>query len=315
VIDRNFVENIPLNGRSFQDLLTLSPGVSQVANSGGVGYGVGYSGDIVVNGQRTESNYYIVDGVSANTGTMPNPFGAGAGVSGSVPGLTALGTTQSLVSIDALQEFRSTTSTYSAEYGRSPGGQFSFSTRSGTNSLHGSLYNFFRNDALDANNWFNDYYAYPKGKERQNDFGGTLGGPIVIPGLYKGEDKTFFFVSYEGLRLMSPQAATPIEVPDDSLRQEAPITIQPLLNAFPVANGGSDGMNDGFAYYIESMSYPSSLDNTSIRLDHRFRGKLSIFGRYADSPSDSTTYNLAVKQTANMPTRTATLGATYAISR
>ncbi len=314
VIDRNFVENMPLNGRSFQDLLTLSPGVSQVANSGGVGYGVGYSGDIVVNGQRTEANYYTVDGVSANTGTMPNPFGAGAGVSGSVPGLTALGTTQSLVSIDALQEFRSTTSTYSAEYGRSPGGQFSFNTRSGTNTLHGSLYDFIRNDALDANNWFNDYYAYAKGKERQNDFGGTVGGPIVIPGLYIGKDKTFFFASYEGLRLTSPQAATPVEVPDDSLRLQAPITIRPLLDAFPVANGGNDGMNDGFAYYIETISYPSSLDNTSIRLDHRFGDKLSIFGRYADSPSESTTYNLAVKQTANMPIRTVTLGATYAIT-
>lgn len=314
VIDRNFVEIMPLNGRSFQDLLTLSPGVSQVANSAGVGYGVGYSSDIVVNGQRTEANYYTVDGVSANTGAMPNPFGEGAGVSGSVPGLTALGTTQSLTSIDSLQEFRSTTSTYSAEYGRTPGGQFSFSTRSGTDALHGSLYDFFRNDALDANNWFNDFYSYPKGKERQNDFGATLGGPILVPGLYNGKGRSFFFFSYEGLRLTSPQAATPVEVPDDTLRQQAPSAIQPLLNAFPVANGGSDGNNDGFAYYIESVSYPSSLDNTSIRLDHRIGEKLSIFGRYADSPSDSTVYSLALKQASSFSNRNLTLGATYSVT-
>ena len=314
LIDRNFVENMPLNGRSFQDLLTLSPGVSQVPSSAGIGYGVGYSGDIVVNGQRTESNNFTVDGVSANTGVMPNPFGAGAGVSGNVPGLTALGTTQSLTSIDALQEFRSTTSSYSAEYGRSPGGQFSFGTRSGTDALHGSVYDFLRNDALDANNWFNDYYGYPKGRERQNDFGGTLGGPIWVPGLYDRKNRSFFFFSYEELRLTSPQAATPVEVPDQTLRQQAPSALQPLLNAFPVANGGPDGNNDGFAYYIESVSYPSSLNNTSVRLDHRFGDKLSVFGRYANSPSDTTAYTLAIKQTTKMPVQTVTLGTTYAIT-
>jgi hypothetical protein len=314
VIDRDFVENMPLNGRSFQDLLTLSPGVSQVANSAGSGYGVGYSGDIVVNGQRTESNYYTVDGVSANTGTMPNPFGEGAGVSGNVPGLTALGTTQSLTSIDSLQEFRTTTSSYSAEYGRSPGGQFSFSTRSGTNALHGSLYDFFRNDALDANNWFNDYYSYSKGKERQDDFGGTVGGRVVLPGHYDGEDKSFFFFSYEGLRLSSPQAATPVEVPDNALRQQSPAELQPLLDAFPVANHGNDANDDGFAYYVEAVSFPSRLNNTSFRFDQRIGNKLSLFGRYADSPSDTTTYNLAIAQSTSMPTETLTLGSTYAFS-
>lgn len=314
VIDRDFVENMPLNGRSFQDLLTLSPGVYQVANSAGSGNGVGYSGDIVVNGQRTESNYYTVDGVSANTGMMPNPFGEGAGVSGSVPGLTALGTTQSLTSVDSLQEFRSTTSTYSAEYGRSPGGQFSFSTRSGTNVFHGGIYDFFRNDVLDANNWFNDFYQRPKGKERQNDFGGTVGGPVVFPGFYNGVRKTFFFFSYEGLRLTSPQAATPVKVPGTVLRQQAPTALQPLLNAFPVANGGNDASNDGFAYYIEATSFPSQLNNTSVRFDHTFGEKLSLFGRYADSPSNATTYTLAIARHSSMPTQTLTLGSTYAIS-
>ena len=310
VIDRDFVENMPLNGRSFQDLITLAPGVSQTPSSYGT-YGTGYSGDIVVNGQRTEANYFTVDGVSANGGSMPGQFGGGAGVSGGVPALTALGTTQSLVSIDDLQEFRATTSTYSAEYGRTPGGQFSFSTRSGTNLLHGSAFDYFRNDALDAANWFNDYYGYPKGKERQNDFGGTIGGPLLLPGIYNGRNKTFFFFSYEGLRLDSPQAATTVEVPDSTLRQGAPSTLQPLLNAFPIANGGEDGLNDGFAYYVESVSYPSVLNNTSIRLDHKFGDRFSIFGRYADSPSSNTSYTAAVEKSTNSSSHVTTLGATY----
>jgi hypothetical protein len=177
IIDRQFVENMPLNGRTFQSLLTLAPGVVAVPSAG-----VGVSGEITVNGQRTEGNYFTVDGVSANTGVGPVGTG-GAGFSGGTPGETVLGTTQNMVSIDALQEFRASTSTYSAEYGRTPGGQFSFSTRSGTNDLHGSLFDYFRNDVLDANNWFNNAAnpQVPRQSERQNDFGGTFGGPIVIP--------------------------------------------------------------------------------------------------------------------------------------
>ena len=120
-----------------------------------------------------------------------------------------------MVSLDDLQEFRASTSTYSAEYGRTPGGQFAFTTRSGTNNCHGTLFDYFRNDALDAGNWFNHYYNpaidalitpndFPKAAERQNDFGGTLGGPVIIPHLYNGKDKTFFFFSYEGMRLIQP---------------------------------------------------------------------------------------------------------------
>ena len=132
VVDRKFVESMPLNGRSFQDLISMTPGVvTQSSQSGG---SVGSQGDFSVNGQRTESNYYTVDGVSGNTNPGSGTGGNGPGTSGSLGGSTALGTTQSLLSIDALQEFRVQGSTYSAEYGRSPGGQFSLLTRSGTAS-------------------------------------------------------------------------------------------------------------------------------------------------------------------------------------
>lgn len=315
IIDRNFVDNMPLNGRSFQSLMTLAPGVAQVPNpTAASGSIVGQGGEIVVNGQRTESNYFMVDGVSANTGTSPNGFGTGAGMGGGVAGETALGSTQSLVSIDDLQEFRATTSTYSAEFGRTPGGQFSFSTRAGTKTWHGTAFDYFRNDALDASNWFNDDLAQPKGKERQNDFGGTFGGPIQLPHNDDGRNGTFFFLSYEGLRLDSPQPATPIPVPDSSLRQQAPSVLQPLLNAFPVANDGEDGLNDGLAYYIETVSYPASLNNTSVRVDHSFGDKFKIFGRFADTPSNTTTYSSAVKNVESLNNKTVTLGLTSLLS-
>jgi hypothetical protein len=156
VIDQKFVENIPLNGRSFQSLISMTPGVStQSPQSGSVS---GYNGDFTVNGQRTESNYYMVDGVSANSGAGTGTGGPQAASSGSIASSTALGTSQSLISVDALQEFRVQSSSYSAEFGRSPGGQFSLETRSGTNQLHGSAYDYLRNDAFDANDWFNNDY-------------------------------------------------------------------------------------------------------------------------------------------------------------
>jgi hypothetical protein len=278
LIGRNFVENLPLNGRSFQSLITLSPGVTVVPSAG-----VGSSGEISVNGQRTEANYYTIDGISANTGASVSSAGyPGGGFSGATPQESALGTTQSIVSIDALEEFRESTSSYSAEYGRTPGGQFSFSTRSGTNSYHGTAFDYLRNDALDARNYF-DTVKLP---ERQNDFGGTLGGAIRIPHLYDGRDKMFFFFSYEGLRLQQPQASQLYEVPSLNLRQTlAPDVLKPFLNAFPLPNGPDQG--DGLAYYTSGYSAPSRLDTTSIRIDHSLGDRLKIFGRYSDVPSQS----------------------------
>jgi len=305
IVDHQFVEGMPLNGRSFQDLLTLVPGVAVVFGS-----------EITVNGQRTEANYFTVDGASANVGNLPAYFGypqqgLAAGVN---PAQTALGTTQSIVSVDALQEFRATTSTYSAEYGRTPGGQFSFTTRSGTNAWHGSAYDYLRNEAFDANNWFLDEEGQPKQKERQNDFGGTLGGPIVIPGLYNGKDKTFFFFSYEGLRLWTPQGLLTNNVPDATLRKAAPAPLQPILNAFPVANAGEDGLNDGLGFYRGAISVPASIDSISVRVDHNFGSKFKVFGRYADTPSVSSYTYGSIANGSITNNRLSTIGATVTIT-
>ena len=315
VVDRTFVENMPLNGRSFQSLILLAPGVTAVP-----GAFVGGAGEFSVNGQRTQTNYFTVDGVAANTGVAPT--GGIVYGNGLTPAETALGTTHSLVSVDALQEFRITTSTYSAEYGRTPGAQISLETRSGMNAWHGSLFDYFRNDALDANNWFNNAAGFKKTAERQNDFGGTVGGPIEIPGLYHGRDKTFFFFSYEGLRLTVPQPAFTITVPDTYLRQNAPAAVQPLLDAFPIQNHPEVANNcpsgSCTALFTGTYSSPSSLDAYSIRVDHSFGGKLKVFGRYGNTPSHSLTREITRNPTTldNVTSNvtTGTLGATSVFS-
>jgi hypothetical protein len=285
VVDQTYVKNMPLNGRSFQDLILLTPGI--VTQSPQSGSTLGQQGEFSVNGQRTESNYYTVDGVSANVGAAPGQaMYSYAGSSGSLPVATALGTTQALVSVDDLQEFRVQTSTYSAEFGRSPGGQLAFETKSGTNQWHGSAYDYLRNGRFDAQDWFNDYFGRPESDLRQNDFGGTLGGPVDVPDLYQGKDKTFFFLSYEGLRLTAPQAATVSFVPDATLRANAPSPLSQVLNAYPIqsANGIDDTAN-GIAQFIGSWSNPSSLDSTSVRLDHVVNDRLRLFFRFSDTGS------------------------------
>ncbi len=309
VIDQTYIKNMPLNGRSFQDLILLTPGV--VSSSPQNGTSVGNNGEFSVNGQRTESNYYIVDGVSANTG-IASAISQGvqsAGATGSVAAATALGTTQALVSVDDLQEFRVQSSTYSAEYGRNSGGQIAFETKSGTNLWHGTAYDYLRNDAFDASNWFNNFFGTPQQALRQNDFGGTLGGPVRIPHLYDGKDKTFFFVSYEGLRLTQPEQASVTGVPDDCMRgiagptscanlnpvlesvlgiTRAPAgpTLLPVVNAFPLANRGELDPVDGLAAYVAGFSSPSSINSTSIRFDQVVNDKMTGFFRFSDTNSN-----------------------------
>jgi Carboxypeptidase regulatory-like domain/TonB dependent receptor len=269
VVDRTFVQNLPLNGRSFQTLIMLTPGVVVTATA------FDDQGQFSVNGQRADANYFTVDGVSANfgvTGYFPLLQSAG----GALPALTASGGTNSLVSVDAMQEFRIQTSSFAPEFGRTPGGQISIVTRSGTNGFHGTAFDYFRNSVLDANDWFANYHHLPKPEERQNDFGGVFGGPII-------KNKTFFFFSYEGLRLRQPSTRETV-VPDNPSRQQAPTSMQPYLNAYPVANGAELGA--GLAQFNASYSNPSSLDAYSVRVDRIINSKLSLFGRYDYSPSD-----------------------------
>ena len=297
VVDRQFAENLPMNGRSFQTLIQLTPGVVAIPSSANDG------GQFSVNGQRGESNYWTVDGVSANIGVSSDTHAAN-GFGGALGSFSVLGGTNSLVSVDALEEFRIQTSTYAPEFGRTPGGQISIVTRSGANQFHGTAFDYLRNDVLDANDWFADSKSLPKPKERQNDFGGTLSGRIR-------KDRTFFFFSYEGLRLRLPQT-TLTTVPDASARQNAVAAVQPFLDAFPLPNGPDD-LASGVAQLNATYSNPATLDAYSLRIDHRLNGKLNLFGRYNYSPSEldqrGSGSTLSSVRSSRITTQTATLGA------
>jgi Carboxypeptidase regulatory-like domain/TonB dependent receptor len=315
IVDRNFAENLPLNGRSFQTLIELTPGVVLTTSST-------YSdGQFSVNGQRADSNYWMVDGVSANIGVSS---GGSDTLSGSLSGVSAQGGTNSLVSVDAMQEFRIQTSTFAPEFGRTPGGQISIVTRSGTNQFHGTAFDYLRNDALDANAWFNGVNIFnatplPKPEERQNDFGGTFSGPIL-------KNRTFFFFSYEGLRLRLPQTGLST-VPDINARKSpnAIPAMQTFLNAYPLPNGpevlDQNGNPTGTAAFNASYSNRSTLDATSLRVDHKLNDKLIVFGRYNYAPSGlvqrpgiNAGTALSVVSRIGVPTQTITFGATWSVS-
>jgi len=315
-VNRKFVENLPLNGRSFQSLINLAPGVVLTKAT------AAEQGQFSVNGQRASSNYFTVDGVSANVAVVASlvPGQSGAG---SLPGLSASGGTNNLVSLDALEEFRIQTSSFAPEFGRTPGAQVSMVTRSGTNNYHGSVFDYFRNDVLDAADWFvNANPALSKPPLRQNDFGGVLGGPILLPhfgeggpGFFTSKDRAFFFFSYEGLRLRQPLVGT-TDVPSLAARQIATPSIQPFLNLYPRPNGAQ--RTNGLALFTASFSNPTSLDATSIRIDAIGSSKLTLFGRYNNSPSETIARgSAALALTLNslshyhVATQTLTLGATY----
>lgn len=167
------IKNLPLNGRNVLNLALLQPGVTEAnPNSRGQGFSI--------SGGRTDAVTYLLDG-GLNTNLMNNDI-----VLNPNP--------------DSVDEFRILTSNYSAEYGRNAGGVISVVTKSGTNQLHGSLFDFIRNDAFNANSFFNNRTGLPRDDLKRNQFGGTFGGPIVIPHVINGRDKAFFFISYQGQR-------------------------------------------------------------------------------------------------------------------
>ena len=317
-VDQQFVGNLPLNGRSFQNLITLSPGAVLTKTT------VTEQGQFSVNGQRTNANYVTVDGVSANIGIIP-AGNIGQSSTGSLPGFSVTGGTNNLVSVDAVQEFRILTSTFAPEFGRTPGAQISIASRSGTNSFSGTLFEYLRNDVLDATDWFvNANPILRKAALRQNNFGGVLGGPLLLPSFgegtrplwYDGKNRTFFFFSYEALRLRQPLFAV-TDVPSRAARQMVPAAIKPLLNGYPLPTG-PDRVN-GLADFVSSYSDPARLDATSLRVDHVVGSKLSFFGRFNYAPSEAAQRGVNLSPLNNITitrikTLTLTSGATYIAS-
>jgi Carboxypeptidase regulatory-like domain/TonB dependent receptor/TonB-dependent Receptor Plug Domain len=329
VIERETVENMPLNGRSFQSLLELTPGVNAFNPSASSG-SLSDQGQFAVNGQRSSTNYFTVDGVSANTGTSQSNTLGQAGT-GSLPGTTALGGFNDLVSVDALQEFRVTTSTFAPEYGRTPGAQVALSSRSGTNSYHGDVFDYLRNTALDANDWFLNRAGKPRGTERQNDFGGVFGGPII-------RDKLFFFLSYEGLRLANPTPGT-VLTPTKDARHLAQIAqnssgaagyMYQFLNAYPLPDHDSStgdgstcipsqgGPDPCLGQFTNPFPNHSQVDSGSARIDYALNSKMALFGRYVHAPSSTVAsggsgFNISSSNTA-VGSDSATVGFVETIS-
>jgi Ca-activated chloride channel homolog len=265
--------NLPLNGRGFENLLTLVPGTAygradQFANYSQAG--------VATNGQRPGANMFMVDGVSANFGISPGGQNPGPSAAGSTLAQTASGGANGVAAIDATQEMTVQTSYTEPEYGRVPGAQVNLVTRAGTNDFHGTLFHFFGNDATDANDWFANNRGLKQPPRRLNNFGGTLGGPIE-------RDKLFFFGSYEGLRLREPMTGI-TDVPSLFSRAAAVPEIQPFLNAFPRPTG--EARADGLAEFAATFANHARHDLGSFRLD--WIGKMaSLSGKYSFADSDA----------------------------
>jgi hypothetical protein len=270
LISRERFESLPLSGRGLLALIELAPGAIATPATRGE------AGQFTVNGQRPNAHYFMVDGASANTGVSAGGLPAHV-TGGSLPGMTALGTLHGVISLEALDEFRIQTSTATPEFGRLPGAQVLLSSRSGSNEFHGSLFHYFRNHQLDASSWFANRTGDPDSPLVLNDFGVTLGGPVR-------RNRTFFFLSWEELRLREPFAwRSP--VPSAEARSEAPEWVRPALELFPDPNGRSLGTH--LAEWSGVNNRRARLDTVSLRLDHALTARLTAFARMTAAPSSN----------------------------
>lgn len=288
VIDRQKVAELPLNGRSFIQLALLIPGVNPVtpgslsarSSGGSLGQAVGMN----VNGVRDNQNRYYYDGVEAmSLGSYSFTFS---------------------LSIDAIQEFKVETNVYSAATGAAPGGHVNVTTKSGSNIFHGQLWEYNRNDKLTALEPFQRYSPNAKPPRlNRNQFGGNLGGPVRIPGIYNGRDRTFFFFNAEFGRLITGTSGARVMVPpvpyrsgdfsSATVRIFDPTTGQPFpgniipqsrinkitggyLKYVPLPNWNEPGVN----YISPPASAPTEQNQYVVRVDHRFSERNSLYGTY-----------------------------------
>ena len=292
VVGTDQIERLPLNGGALLSLLELTPGLIVTPATRGE------AGQFTVDGQRPNTHYFTVDGVSVNSGVSGGGSAAEA-TGGALPAMTAFGSLDSLVSVGALQEMRVQTSTTAAAFGRLPGAQISLTSRSGSNELHGSLTDSFRNDALDANNWFANQHGDGRAPFRFQDFSAALGGPIW-------RNRTFFFASYEGMRMQQPFVWN-VPVPSLASRDGSLPWAEPLLNMFPAPNGPELGK--GLAEWTGGISRPARFDAGALRLDHAFTSRLTGFARYSETPS-STQYGSDPINSLGISSRSITGGLT-----
>jgi len=297
LVNQETIRDLPLNGRSFTDLIPLQVGTALARNNTSSARGGGAK--ISISGARPLTNSFLLDGTDIND------------LRNAVPG----GATGLSLGVDTIREFRVLTNSYSAEYGRSSGGVLTAVTRSGSNELHGTLFEFLRNSNLDAAKWEDNKFGRQKPPFKRNQFGFTAGGPIQ-------KNKTFFFGGYEGLRdrlggtttSYVPNAlahqgilpaggavGAPLTCPYQTV-SISPLTcliapgVKPWLDLYPLPNGRDLG--NGTGEYTFVTSQPTNEDYFSTRLDHTFNSRQSIFGRYTFDDS-SITFPQALPSTRN----------------
>jgi len=275
-VPEQHVENLPLNTRNLTTLVTFVPGANEGASVDGLNSGQRpddrrQTSSFSVNGQDVELNNEQIDGTDNNE--------------------RIIGTIGVKPSIDAIQEVNVETNDYTAESGRTPGGLVSVITKSGTNALHGSLYEFFQNNAFDARNPFDPSPKFPQAEFRQNDFGGSVGGPII-------KDRTFFFFGYEGFRqiagVQNPITSTVPTAAEQALGPAGIIAADPATNGlavdpiaanlfklYPLPNTGAPGQTtDNFVFDPNKTQNSTTFDG---RIDHRFSNRDFFYGRFTSN--------------------------------
>ncbi len=266
------VRELPLNGRDWTSLAALQPGVAIIRTEAAVGAGLantrgnrGLGQMMSIGGNRPEQNNYRLDGVSLNDYAGSGPA--------SVLGVS--------LGVDAIQEFSVVTSNAPADYGKTSGGVINAVTRSGTDQFHGSGYEFFRNSALDARNFFDPAVIPPF---KRNQFGGSVGGPIH-------SDRTFFFLDYEGVQ-QGLGVSTVDTVPSANAHNGILVAgtvkvdpkVAPYLALFPLPNSGTKGDAGTFAFSAENITHENFF---TTRLDHRFSDKDLVHGTYLIDRGDT----------------------------
>lgn len=257
LVGEQAVKDLPLNGRSYDLLLPLNPGIVNFTSQKTGGTGISNSStanNFAVSGNRPQQNLFLLNGVEY-TGAAENNMQPG-------------GPSGMLLGVDAVREFNVQRDSYSAEFGKRPGGQVIIVTQSGSNQWHGSVFEFLRNNALDAPNYFDQGSAPPF---QRNQFGVSFGGPIQ-------NDKTFLFANYEGFRQNLHQTSAAF-VPDAASRAAAVPSVQPLLNLWPTAPTGAPDFN-GIAEVFSSPLQTIREDFGTLRVDHVFSEKDSLAGIY-----------------------------------
>jgi hypothetical protein len=317
-IDEQKVNDVPLNGRNFLELALLVPGVTPGTEGTPISV---RGGAINVNGMRDSMNSYWLDGLDD----------------------TSVGVGQFTVAppLDSVQEFRMETGVYEAKFGAHAGAEVNIVTKSGTNDLHGSIYDYARNTSFDARNYFDPSVA----PMHRNQFGGTLGGPVVVPGVYDGHDRTFFFFAYEGTRehrgfydnflvptlseqqgdfsdLLSPTCPTQTVLIDPLALMQG--GVQPFTNISQVLPTGPDPVGQalinlypsgdpnapcGAPNYTALVNRQVNYDTGTARIDHQFNTKDSMFVRY------NLNFDREFWPGGTVPEPTTTLPGTGAISR